>query len=186
MKFTLCKVAGGTNSDDRCRSAGALNGDGASTIAIVTESLGSEIVSESLDELRLEGSECGAADVVGAQTASFFMLANQLPLLRSARREHDGSGNGGSLLDVAPQVLCQSFPMRVHQVVAVSDPSDLLSYPIPLSIAEPNTTFVNVVRPLGHRLIAGTLVDPIGAHTQAKNYVRVQKMIACGFPSRCN
>jgi hypothetical protein len=74
---------------------------------------------------------------------------------------------------------------RRRQIIAVSDPSDLLSYPIPESISQQGTTFFNITRPLGHRLVLGAVVEPLGAHTGAKKDGRVIKIIACGFPSHC-
>jgi hypothetical protein len=170
-KFTLCKVAGGAYLQDVCTASG----EPAPTV-VVTESLGSEVVYASLREM----SEAGDESAVARSTPSVFMLANQLPLLRLARKQSFEQRYQMTFGEAWPEV--SGAP---RQIVAVSDPSDLLSYPIPDSITETGTTFFNVTRPLGHRLAFGMVVEPLGAHTGAKKDGRVIKLIACGYPSSC-
>jgi hypothetical protein len=143
---------------------------------IVTESLGSEIAFAVL-------SEAQAGDYTREITAAapeVFMLANQIPLLRLAREHPERS-------EPSPFTVNEPGNARNgrRQIVAVSDPSDLLSYPIPESISEDGTLFINVVRPLGHRLLGNNAVEPLGAHTGAKSDPLVVDMIACGRPARC-
>lgn len=170
-KFTLCRIAGGSYLAKTCTADGP-----AAPTVVVTESLGSEVVYAALEEMQDAADEPGVA----RNTRSVFMLANQLPLLRLAKKQSFQQMYQLSFSETGPNVSDVE-----RQVVAVSDPSDLLSYPIPDSINQTGTTFFNVTRPLGHRLMLGAVVEPLGAHTGAKKDGRVIKLIACGFPTSC-
>ncbi len=184
VKYTLCQVAGGRYGGDRqCAGVSPERLKELPPTVVVTENLGSEIVAASLDELagNIPCDAYDAAAALSARTPVVFMLANQLPLLRLARTNvHADHEHEDPLASDCPM----TEPLK-RQVVAVSDPSDLLSYPIPNSISQNNTEFINIIRPLGHRLVLGTLVDPLGAHTNGKEDPRIVRMIACGYPSKC-
>jgi hypothetical protein len=142
---------------------------------IVTESLGSEIAFAVLSD-----APPNAYAQITAATPEVFMLANQIPLLRLAHAHPEKS-------ERSPFAVFSGVnTTNVHrQIVAVSDPSDLLSYPIPESISQDGALFINVLRPLGHRLLGNNAVEPLGAHTGAKSDPLILEMIACGKPARC-
>lgn len=166
VRYTLHKITEERSADELVTTP----------TVIVTESLGSEIAFAVLSEAQ-PGSY---SRQITAATPEVFMLANQLPLLRLA---HDHPEKSES----SPFAIFESVnTTKVHrQIVAVSDPSDLLSYPIPESITQDGTLFINVLRPLGHRLLGNNAVEPLGAHTGARSDPLVLDMIACGRPARC-
>lgn len=169
VEYTVCRASQGTPT-----SAGCANWRSGQASVIVTESLGSEIVFSVLSE------QAAVSRELFEKTPQVFMLANQLPLLGLAR----APGEGIEPLELLSSPSRESEGVR-RQVVAISDPSDLLSYPIPESISQDGTVFINVLRPFGRRLLLGQVVDPLGAHTRAKEDERIAKMIACGFPTAC-
>jgi hypothetical protein len=58
-------------------------------------------------------------------------------------------------------------------VIAVSDPNDLLSYPIAKAFAETEKTrdyrFVNVITGIGRKYANGLVANPLQAHTRTHN-----------------
>ena len=175
----LCTAAGGEQSPEGCS---ATRPD--VPTVIVTESLGSDIVFRALK---------AHGDLLAtyrASTPQIFMLANQLPLLGLANEEEELLAPLKTFTE--PGYVAEGFVAEGYveqgiepQIVAVSDPSDLLSYPLPESVVEEGWRFVNVLRPFGRRLLAGLVVEPIGAHTGAIRDQQIREMIACGRPSRC-
>jgi hypothetical protein len=73
------------------------------------------------------------------------------------------------------------FPL---EVVTISDPNDVLSYPVPISLAEhfPKHRFVNVRTRLSWKLLGGLAAYPMSAHTGHATNGRVIQMIAEGWP----
>lgn len=167
VRYTLKKISA---------HSGAASGDTLQPTVIVTESLGSEIAFAVLSEAQ-PGSH---SYEITASTPQVFMLANQLPLLRLAHEHPEKSEVSPFAAFAGP-----SITKIRRQIVAVSDPSDLLSYPIPESISQDGTLFINVLRPIGHRLLGGNAVEPLGAHTGAKSDQLIIQMITCGRPARC-
>ena len=179
VHYTICRVVSGTwllVPSPTCSGAKP-----PAPTTIITESLGSEIVFEALVEQGAPAtSETGARTLL-ASTSSIFMLANQIPLLRLAGHQpKDPTAEGylGSVARLWPVVPWGTVAKR--QIIAVSDPSDLLSYPIPESISAANVSFVNVTCPLGRRFALGTVVNPLQAHTAAKHDSRILALIAFG------
>jgi hypothetical protein len=177
VKYTICRVSGGHLTDEeQCQAP-----EGRPALAptvIVTESLGSQLVADGLNSLTdLSCDSSNGAILVLRSVRSVFMLANQLPLFRYAHTQPDSSGD----FDVT-KTRCVVSELPTRQEIAVSDPSDLLSYAIPKGTKATRTTFINVTRQLGHRLLLTALVEPLGAHTHGKDDPPVQEMIACGYP----
>jgi hypothetical protein len=169
VSYTLCRAAGGTWSPATC-----LGVEQMSPTIILTESLGSEIVFRVLTE----PSSLGSSEAIKLSTTTIFMLANQVPLLRLAAPS-TGAASDDPIRRFAAQWTDERYKQR-RQIVAVSDPSDLLSYPIPESITVPGVSFINVTCSLGSRYALGAVVNPLGAHTMAKRDERIIDLIAFG------
>lgn len=168
----------------------------------VTFSLGSKIVFDVIDEMDDEADPADSNAIVD-RTASFFMLANPLPLL--------GLGSVSPTTKPAGQVAGPGyesilrFVRRKHQhretqpvgapttgpsneglaVVAVSDPNDLFSYAIPPYVHnEFPMTFINVrmsVATTGYWVpTEGFVVNPMQAHTGYGHDPDVIKLIIDG------
>jgi len=122
-------------------------GDGfapADQLIIVTHSLGSKVTFDSLnvlaDRLRQEDNQQAAAMTnLALHTTYLVMLANQVPLLRLGDTNVIAEGKPSSVqqfLQMRQQGTEQPGPERPPakspflQVIAVTDPNDLLSYPL--------------------------------------------------------
>ncbi len=169
---------------------------------VITHSLGSRIVIDTMEFqarviLKQFQSEADAGrrnkaqellDSWKDQTIQVYMLANQLPLLQLGRKEPE----------VVGQIEAYCRPDGAHyaerivkelQVVAFSDPNDLLSYAIPPAYADEHMdsrlcpTVVNVsvnVVPTIDLFKVGQVADPLGAHTEYDNNQRVLGLMARG------
>lgn len=157
-------------------------------VAVISESLGSFIALEAINDLE---------NVPDKKTQKhfklpihgFYMLANQLPLLHLARLEKDPMA---AFLDKrsGPPRGAMGFTMDVimsfMEVVTISDPDDILSYPISASFATeyPNARFVNVRTPIGKRYVAGLINHPVKAHAGHESSPKVMEMLTNGAPDR--
>ena len=169
---------------------------------VITHSLGSRIVIDTMEfqarvvlkqfqsDLDVEKRE-EARELLRAwkdQTIQVYMLANQLPLLQLGRGEPE----------VVGQIDSYCLPEGDHyeerivkklQVVAFSDPNDLLSYAIPPAYADEHmdsrlcpmvvNVSVNVV-PTIDLFKAGEVADPLEAHTEYENNHRVLGLMTRG------
>lgn len=165
----------------------------------VTFSLGSKIVFDVVDEMDKEADASDREEIVD-RTASFFMLANQLPLLgmgnvdpattgyvsgyesmlRFVRRKHQRKQSG-----IAPSGANQPAGGDLS-IIAVSDPNDLFSYSIPPYVKQQfPATFVNAelsVATRGYWIPSkGYVVNPMEAHTGYGHSPEVIKLIIKGW-----
>lgn len=113
----------------------------------VTESLGSFVL---LDSMKLSQSK--AAEFVG-ESADLFFIANQFALLELARINFDEGAslapNGGaSVLGVLAREARPAAIPTPRQVVAISDPSDVLTHVVP---DVNGVDVVNIVAPVSGR-----------------------------------
>src|ERR1700704_3832638 len=135
MNETVCGALGGRFDGNECDVPA---GDSPASLALVTESLGSKLVSDSV--LHIWNAANNSEDKTAikrlansfAATKVMYMLANQVPLLDAA-----GSVAMDKVLEPQPP----SAPARIRTtagaVVAFSDPNDLLTYRIvPEHLAE--------------------------------------------------
>jgi hypothetical protein len=166
-------------------------------LAMITESLGSYMTYDTL--LRMSNGYRFLHDkdyVQDAQrfighTNTVYMLANQIPLLElsdvnnpPSEKNPEARMNGRTPLESESQLLKQFARVRAAQrpkrgvpldlnLVAFSDPNDLLSYPISEADvvtrghASENThvSYSNVTYSLAHWSLFWLVVDPIKAHT---------------------
>ena len=169
----------------------------------VTFSLGSKIVFDVVDEMDAAPEGSGRDKIVD-RTASFFMLANQLPLLGlgnvspTTTRPAEGGAVPGyeSMLRFVrrkhvraasqPQAAVSTQPAGGGlSIVAVSDPNDLFSYTIPPYVKQQfPATFVNVqisVAKTGYWIPSeGYVANPMEAHTGYGHDQDVIKLIVEG------
>ena len=176
VKQTICtrmlagRIAGDVGSE-RCE---AVHIDEATFFTVITESLGSAIAFDAIAELDRDTppSAGQSPGVLLQRTASFFMLSNQLALLHL--------NEPGRAFEAADERAFR-FPM---EVVTISDPNDVLSYPVPESLARdyPKHRFINVRTRLAWTLLGGLAAWPNTAHTGHATNRRVIAMIADGWP----
>jgi hypothetical protein len=169
----------------------------ADEFAFITHSLGSRITTDGLTRLtRVVETVAADRPEVRRVSQSFqgrdvkiFMLANQLPLLQSGLEPAgvQGAVPAYCLPDGA------DFADRLFQqteLVAFSDPNDLLSYPIPDAFVRDHVDSrlcpkqVNVtinVTPVRSVLGLGEFADPLAAHVDYDNDERVIGLITRGI-----
>lgn len=168
----------------------------------VTFSLGSKIVFDVVDEMDNEAERQNSNELVD-RTASFFMLANQIPLLGlgsaspTSRPADPAAGRGyesmlrfvrrkSNRIGVPGEKTAQTEPAHSPlAIVAVSDPNDLFSYTIPPYIRQQSPgTFINAVLSVARTgyLIPnkGYVANPLDAHTGYGHDPDVIKMIIDG------
>ncbi len=171
---------------------------------IISESLGSFAV---LDALRPDEGEEGPVDLALDRSASLYFFANQIALLELARLTGiEGEVAAADIIRSAPPVgaagtgtfvrkqhlsplaglarwqeemSLRSGHTKTRQIIAFSDPSDLLTWRVP-SIK--GVTVVNVHAHNGATLF-GLLADPVAAHTGHSRNRRVLDVIF-GEPGR--
>jgi hypothetical protein len=165
--------------------------------AFITHSLGSRITTDGLTRLTrvVEAAETDFPEIRRV-TESFrgrdvkvFMLANQLPLLQSGL---EPAGVQGAVPEFCrPEGA--SFAERLFQeteLIAFSDPNDLLSYPIPDAFVRDHVDSrlcpkqVNVtinIAPVRSILGVGEFANPLAAHVDYDDDERVIGLITRGI-----
>ncbi|MDX1410748.1 MAG: hypothetical protein R3351_01200 [Nitrospirales bacterium] len=122
------------------------------------------------------------------ETIQVYMLANQLPLLQLGRGEPEVFGQFDSYCRPEGSHYDERI-VKELQIVAFSDPNDLLSYAIPPAYADEYMdsrlcpTVVNVsvnVVPTFDLFKVGQIADPLSAHTEYDNNHRVIGLITRG------
>jgi len=172
-------------------------------IVVIASSLGSTMVFHTIEALqeqshgltpeRSKGPFARAAEKFAADTATIFMLANQLPLL------HLGDMEAPAVAALPPSV--ERFVMLRHeerrrsraairqslQIVAFTDPNDLLSYAIPQSFIDElpeglqdKVLLTNVMLSVAEVGAFKSVADPITAHTGYLTHPSVLKFLSCG------
>ncbi len=164
-------------------------------IIFVTHSLGSRIFIDSILSL---ADDVAAAEKANPQSQYYikqlqnkeltvFMLANQLPFLQIGRKVPKIHGQ----MDSYCQESGKNYNHRIFKrlnIVAFSDPNDILSYTIPQNFADnyldsricPYVTNVtlNIIEPVSAFGISA--VNPLAAHTNYDNDERVLEIITQG------
>jgi hypothetical protein len=167
-------------------------------IVISTHSLGSRIALDSLTLLGTLRDSMGndpkaraglqALDSLRDKDITFFMLANQLPLLQSGQPTP-------AVTKQTPQYCGPNAPKMKERwfkslsVIAFSDPNDILSYTIPQSFtadfmdsrlcASTTNVVVSVARPVS--LAVTSVASPEVAHTAYDNDDRVLALMTKGL-----
>jgi hypothetical protein len=159
---------------------------------VVSHSLGSRAVLDAMQRLtnlpvsadpRLQG----IADDFKAREIEVFMLSNQLPLLEAGREGQQVTGQIGAYCGPAATKPGRFFAKT--ELIAFSDPNDLMSYPVPDRFAEryvesrlcPSVTNVTInVVGVNALLGLGDVANPLSAHTGYGADERVGALIAKG------
>jgi len=166
-------------------------------IAFITHSLGSRILMDSMTAIVNDITKAEAKDNVNAERIvkqlknkdiTIFMLANQLPILQI----------GQPIPKVHNQIKQYCTPKGKYynnrifnkvNIVAFSDPNDLLSYDIQQSFVDkyidsrlcPQVTNVNINVATEISAFGIAVVNPLTAHTEYDNDDRVINIITHGF-----
>jgi hypothetical protein len=179
---------------DRPGFASRLDND---DFAFITHSLGSRITTDGLERLTRVVETAGmerpevrrVSQSLQGRDVKIFMLANQLPLLQSGLEPASVQG------EVPAYCLPEGadFANRLFQeteLVAFSDPNDLLSYPIPDAFVRDHVDSrlcpkqVNVtinITPVRSVLGLGDFANPLAAHVDYDDDPRVLGLITRGI-----
>jgi hypothetical protein len=160
--------------------------------AIITHSLGSRATLDALQ--RFTNLPIGAeprlkliADDFKQREVQLFMLSNQLPLLEAGREGQQVVGQTAEYCGPNPAKPGRFFAET--QIVAFSDPNDLMSYPVPDQFADrfidsrlcPSVTNVMInVAAVNSLLGLGDVANPLSAHSGYGPDDRVGAIIARG------
>ncbi len=184
---------------DRARIARASTANRA-PLVVITESLGSKIVFDSLTSASTTATvERAATASLAESVTAIFMLANQLPALRLADAPLPAQDSRTAMADeapapFAPDPVAALLRQRVRsaarvdapvRVVAFSDPSDLLSYtlkPYVDRLPEKDRYEVADVIVSNGPTTFGLLADPRRAHVTYIERDAVVSDIVCGRP----
>jgi hypothetical protein len=159
---------------------------------IVTHSLGSRATLDALQgmaDLPIETDPAfkAFADAFARREIQVFMLSNQLPLLEAGREGQQVVGQTDAYCGPNParpgRFLAQT------QIIAFSDPNDLMSYPVPDLFAEryiesrlcPSVTNITInVASVNSFLGLGDIANPLSAHSGYGPDARVGALLARG------
>ena len=159
---------------------------------IVSHSLGSRAVLDALQ--RLTNLPVGADSRLKAIADNFkdrelqvFMLSNQLPLLEAGREGQQVVGRTAAYCGPAGTTAGRFFAKT--ELIAFSDPNDVMSYPVPDRFADryiesrlcPSVTNVTInVVPVSSLLGLGDVANPLSAHLGYDADERVGGLMARG------
>lgn len=185
IKQTICAMLYGLPAENQ-RCVMKEETPSVKDVFIVTKSLGSAMLYDTLLEMqkpkqsqRPTASLYRAAQTFKDRTRMIYMFANQLPLLcltRYAKKD--------TVCEEKKEVtIKETFTTKI---VAISDPNDLLSYPLKswqltlIGLAgDPTNVFVDLVPWWYPGLLIG-LADPYAAHTGHDTNDDVIAIVACG------
>jgi hypothetical protein len=158
-------------------------------IAVITYSLGSRMVFDTLNKMGEDSKTRDDAERFTQKVTKFFMLADQLPLLELGEvefQEKMGTQDKARGMPTSLKGFIAARRQRMNdplKIVAFSDPNDLLSYPIPKYFDtpdDPSVDFINVVLSIAKTAYLNIAVNPVTAHNDYEKNPDVVKMIACG------
>jgi hypothetical protein len=127
------------------------------------------------------------ADQFAQRDIQVFMLSNQLPLLEAGREGQQVVGQVGAYCGPAATKPGRFF--NKTEIIAFSDPNDLMSYPVPDKFADkyiesrlcPSVTNVTInVVPVSSLLGLGDVANPLNAHLGYDADERVGALMARG------
>lgn len=160
--------------------------------AIITHSLGSRATLDALQgmaDLPLQSDPAlrSFADAFARREVQVFMLSNQLPLLEAGREGQDVVGQIDAYC--GPNPTNPGRFLAKTQIIAFSDPNDLMSYPVPDLFAEryiesrlcPSVTNITInVASVNSFLGLGEIANPLSAHSGYGPDARVGALLARG------
>jgi hypothetical protein len=159
---------------------------------IISHSLGSRAVLDAMQRLtnlpiRPDPLLKVIADDFKAREIQVFMLSNQLPLLEAGREGQQVVGEIGAYCGPSPSKPGRFFAKT--ELIAFSDPNDLMSYPVPDTFADryiesrlcPSVTNVTInIVAVSSLLGWGDVANPLSAHAGYAADERVGGLIAKG------
>lgn len=159
-------------------------------LIVVSESLGSKVAFDALDQLSKRPTTAAAADRTWNRITQIFMGANQLPILALADRTLDGTvaraagGNGYAEDPIASLVQRRAAQpslagVNPPRIVAFTDPNDLLSYILVPSANATGYSVTDVVVSNDSTLL-GLVERPDTAHLGYRTNETVRRLMACG------
>ncbi len=163
----------------------------------VTHSLGSRITIDTIQNFshQKEASPnpriMKVSESIRNKTFTVFMLANQLPLLQMGRDAPEISGETAAYCGQDNTGL--RHRMMGMNIIAFSDPNDILSYPVPSDFAQksldsricPSITNVSLnIAPTQTLFDAVSFANPLQAHSGYMEDERVIKIIANGMQTQ--
>lgn len=163
-------------------------------LVLVTHSLGSRVTIDALarlaglDELRADPRASALTATLRQKDVQVFMLSNQLPLLKAGQRPRGVVGRIGEFCGSGAERSGERF-FNETQLIAFSDPNDLMSYPVPDRFAEnhvdsrlwPAVTNVTInIAAVSSVLGLGDAANPLAAHTGYGVDERVAALLAGG------
>lgn len=155
-------------------------GDLDKTMVLISESLGSKVLADSLTE---ETDDKAGRIQLFAPTELVFMAANQIPILSLADEDYDKSGAfESSFQELLFQILEQrdDKDSGYLQVIAFTDPNDLLSYELKTVGFSATNVFVS-----NDKTLFGLLERPDTAHRNYLENDKVWELILCGSSGEC-
>lgn len=206
VQGALCKVTGGTwHADSRTCAPG----DYHDPTVIITHSLGGYILMDSIQaELRADNcqpnSGGGPAERILENTPVIYMMANQLALLdlSTLRRDPQAPKTNTSAIEAVTKQFAKCWLIAraararsegrpsetaVSQVVAFSDPNDILSWRLePRNLKLPRSdrgdvAVTNVFMSNNEFSVPALFSDPTNAHTGYFVNPTVMDMLICGM-----
>jgi hypothetical protein len=199
VQGALCKVTEGTWDPDRRKCAPGAYHD---PTVIITHSLGGYMLMDAIqDELHdcQPNKDVGAAEKILKETPVIYMMANQLALLNlsTLRRDPQAPKTTTPAVEAVTKQFAQCWlnargrvkgsETTVSQVVAFSDPNDILSWrlePKNLRLPRPDwgeVAVTNVYMSNNEFSIPGLFSDPTNAHTGYFISPTVLDMLICGM-----
>lgn len=170
---------------------------GNENIVFITHSLGSRILLDSVVDIvenvakvdqKLDPQSQLIIDELKNKELNVFMMANQLPLLQIARKKPEVRNQIPSYCTKKGKNYQKRVFKRVN-IVAFSDPNDLLSYDVPQKFVDeyidsrmcPRVTNVSLNVAEVISAFGVGVVNPVTAHTEYDNDQRVIEMISKGM-----
>lgn len=184
----LPQVTEGTRCEDSPIFGNRVQAD---ELVLATHSLGSRAAIDALGELSGKRSDAERAPLPGLadKTVTMFMLSNQLPLLEAGSVSPDFERSRADYCEAGSELASARFLKRL-ELVAISDPNDLLSYPVPQRWIDDHvdprlcTRVRNVTINIAHVRnlpVLGEFADPLTAHTGYVGDARVISLMAGGM-----
>ncbi len=165
--------------------------------AFITHSLGSRAMMDSLQtiarradnpDVRGDRDARRLTDALRERELQLFMLSNQLPLLEAGQDPQEITGAEAEFCEPDAPRSNERFFKRL-QMVAFSDPNDVMSYPVPETWVQshvdsrlcPKVTNITInIASVRSLLGLGTFADPLAAHTGYDEDERVGGLMAKG------
>lgn len=187
MQQAICFIA---SRNDSCETVKPTMGVQQNNrgLFIITESLGSTMLYDTLKKIYRDGDSLKAAgEKLIRDSVVHYMFANQLPLLCLGRYDPAPGDKGRDCItNTGTKAAQQDKPLTI---VAFSDPNDLLSYPLKkeqfqeLAISNP-VAVTNVLLNVEKWTLLYVFVHPHDAHTGHRKNADVLQIIACGIDNK--